>query len=327
MYSLLKFRIGVMKLGLINNDKKNKKKFVLSNTDLFKNTSLYLMLMPAVVLLIIFNYIPMYGIISAFQNYYPNKGYFGSEFVGLKWFKYLFFDSPDFLRILYNTISISLLKIAVGTTASVAFAIFLYEVGNSFFKRIFQTIVYFPYFLSWVIVGNIFIDFLSPSGLINSFLIKLGVDPIFFLGDNHWFKFSIILTNTWQTFGFGAVIYIAAMTGINPEQYEAAAIDGASRLKKILYITIPGIMPTIIMMITLNLGYVLNAGQDQILVMYNAAVYQSGDILDTFVYRTGLLNAQYSLAAAVGLFKGLVGLIFIIAANKASIRFAHRRIF
>lgn len=316
-----------MKLELAKKAFKKKKKVMILQFDVFKNLSLYLMMMPAVLLLIIFNYIPMYGVIIAFQDYYPNKGYFGSEFVGLKWFKYLFFNSPDFLTVLNNTFIISILKIVVGTTVSLIFAILLFEVGNVFFKRFFQTIVYLPYFLSWVIVGNIFIDFLSPDGILNNFLGGLGIKSIFFLGDNNWFKFTVILTNTWQTFGFGAVIYIAAISGINPEQYEAALIDGADRFRRILHITIPGIMPTVIMMITLNLGYVLNAGQDQILVLYNQAVYESGDILDTFVYRMGLLNAQYSLSAAVGFFKAFVGLILMIVANKASIKFANRRIF
>lgn len=188
---------------------------------------------------------------------------------------------------------------------------------------------YLPNFLSWVIIGGVFIDLLSQDGIINRFLNLFGIESIFFLGSNTWFRPVIVATDVWKGFGFGAIMYIAAIAGINQELYEASIIDGAGRFKQMLHVTLPGIVPVLIMMITLSLGGILsaNGGQDQVLVLYNPSVYQTGDIIDTFAYRTGILNVQYSFATAVGLFKSVVGFILIILANWVSIRFASRRIF
>lgn len=295
----------------------------------FNHFSLYIMLVPSVVILIIFSYIPMFGLIMAFKNFQPQKGFLGSPFVGLKWFKYLFLESPDFAQVFSNTIIISLLKIIFGTLASIVFAILLNELNHKRFKKMVQTATYLPNFLSWVIVGGVFIDILSQDGIINKLLNALGLPKIFFLGSNTWFRSVIIGTDVWKSFGFGAILYIAAIAGINHELYEASVIDGANRFKQMLHVTLPGITPVLIMMITLSIGQILsaNGGQDQILVLYNPSVYQTGDIIDTFAFRTGILNAQYSFATAIGLFKSLIGFILIVMANKISIRFASRKIF
>lgn len=295
------------------------------------NWVLYAMLVPALCFLILFNYLPMFGIIMAFQKFIPMKGFFNSEFVGLYWFKYMLFNSPDFFQVFYNTFVISLAKIICSNISAIIFAILLNEARNRFYKKFVQTITYLPNFLSWVIVGGIFIDLLSPDGIINQMLHFVGVsESISFLSSNAWFKSVIIATDTWKSFGFSAIVYIAAITGINQEQYEAACIDGAGRLKKIFHITVPGIVPIIVMMLTLGLNQIMSggqAGQDQILMMYNPAVYQSGDIIDTFVYRAGLIGAQYSFGAAIGLFKSIIACIFVLTANQLSIKLTNSRIF
>jgi putative aldouronate transport system permease protein len=295
----------------------------------FNDFSLYIMMLPGVICLFIFCYIPMYGLIIAFKNFQPRKGFLGSQFVGLKWFKYIFFESPDFGQVFTNTIIIALFKISLGTLASLLFALLLNELRNKYVKRFIQTATYLPNFLSWVIIGGVFIDLLSQDGIINKLINSFGLKSIFFLGSNHWFKTVIIATDVWKTFGFGAILYIAAIAGINQELYEACIIDGGNRFKQMLHITLPGVVPVVIMMVTLSLGSILsaNGSQEQVLVLYNPAVYQSGDIIDTFTFRTGIQNVQYSFATAIGLFKSVIGFILIIIANKISIRFASRRIF
>lgn len=295
--------------------------------NLKQNWPLYLMVLPALVAVGIFNYAPMYGVIMAFQNYNPALGFTGSPFVGLRWFRFFIFDMPDSFNIIRNTLIIAIGKIIFGQLASIIFALLLNEVRRRLFTRVVQTIVYLPFFLSWVIIGGIFIDLLSMDGFINQIISALGGDPIFFLGSNIWFRPTMIATDVWRNFGWGAILYLAALTAINPEFYESAAIDGAKRLQRMWYITLPGIMPTIILLATLSLGSILNAGFEQILVMYNPAVYETGDILDTFVYRAGLLDANFSLAAAVGLFRGVVSSVLIVISYWMADRFAGYRIF
>ncbi len=304
--------------------KKNKKlKLRWSYKD---NWQLYIMLVPAIIVLGIFSYYPMYGVIIAFQDYNPTQGFWGSPFVGLKWFEFLF-NMPDFKNIISNTLLIAVGKIIVGTCTSIFFALLLNEVANKRFKKITQTIIYLPYFLSWVIVGNIFKDLLSVSGVINSVLGKLGIEEIQFLGSNKWFRPMLILIDTWKSYGWGAILFIAAITNIDPQVYESALIDGANRFQQARYITLPGIAPTVILVATLSLGSVLNAGFEQVLIMYNPVVYETGDIIDTFVYRTGLISAQFSLATAVGLFKSLVGFVLIVTSHKLANKFANYTIF
>ncbi len=287
---------------------------------------LYAMIAPSLALTLLFSYTPMYGLIMSFQNFNPAKGFAGSEFVGLKWFRTAM-NMPDFPYILSNTVTIALGKILFGQLSAILFALLLNEVRGKPFKRTVQTITYFPHFLSWVIIGGVFTDLLSTRGLINQLISTLGGKPIFFLGNNDYFQPTMIALETWKEFGYGAIMYLAAMTNINPELYEAATIDGASRLRQVWHVTLPGISVTIVMLAVISLGGIMNAGLEQILVMYNPAVYQTGDILDTFIYRSGLLDAQYSLSTAIGLFKSVIGMVMMLLANALAKRFANYRIF
>ncbi|GHT59843.1 sugar ABC transporter permease [Spirochaetia bacterium] len=284
------------------------------------------MILPSVILVLIFNYYPMYGLIISFQNYQPSKGFLGSKFVGMFWFKYLF-NMPDFWQVVGNTFSIAIQKIIWGQLIPITFAVMLNEVRAHFFKRTVQTIVYLPYFLSWVVVGSMFVDFLSTTGIVNQFLGVFGITPIFFLGSNTTFQGTIVAVDVWKNFGWTSIIYLAALTGINPELYEVSSIDGANRISQLWHITLPGIRPMIMLMVTLALGNILNAGFEQLLMMYNTAVYQTGDILDTFVYRSGLLDAQFSLSTAVGLMKSISGCILIVLSQFLVSKFSDYRIF
>ncbi|WCF09347.1 ABC transporter permease subunit [Paenibacillus thiaminolyticus] len=288
---------------------------------------LHIMLIPGLIFVILFSYIPMAGILMAFQKYIPTKGLFGSPFVGWKNFQFLL-DYPDIGRIVFNTLYIATMKIIAGLIVPITIAILLNELRKEWVKRAFQTMVYLPHFLSWVLLSGIVIDVLSPStGILNQLLGLFGVKPIFFLGDNSWFPYVMVITDVWKEFGFGTIIYLAALTNINPALYEAAEIDGAGRWKQTLYVTLPGMMPIIVLMLTLNIGNVLNAGFDQIFNLYSPQVYESGDIIDTFVYRMGIEQAQYGFATAVGLLKSVVSFILISVSYVLAYRFANYRIF
>nr|WP_246400453.1 ABC transporter permease subunit [Jiangella mangrovi] len=220
------------------------------------------------------------------------------------------------------------MKIVAGLIAPLLTALLLNEVGKAAFRRSVQTVIYLPHFLSWVILGGILIDVLSPSnGIVNQFLGIFGVDPIYFLGDNDWFPYTLVVSDTWKEFGFNTVVYLAAITAIDPSLYEVASVDGAGRLRQTWHITLPGMAPIIVLLATLSLGNVLNAGFEQVFVMYSPQVYDSGDIIDTFVFRLGLIDFQYSAAAAVGLFKSVVSLLFIGLSYFLAYRFARYRIF
>ncbi|MCI9225724.1 MAG: sugar ABC transporter permease [Acutalibacter sp.] len=284
------------------------------------------MLLPGMIFLIIFSIIPMFGIVMAFQNFIPAKGIFGSKFVGLAQFQRLF-RLPDFWQILQNTLIIALSKIILGTLLAVVFAVLLNECQNVRYKRFIQTAVYLPHFLSWVILAVMFSNIFSYTGIINQLIMAFGGEPTMFMISNTWFRPIIIGTDVWKEFGYNAVIYVAAMTGIDPTLYEAADIDGAGRWKKILHITLPAILPTIILMGTLSIGNVLNAGFDQVFNMYSPLVYRTGDIIDTYVYREGLVNIQYSFATAVGLFKSVISFGLLALAYKLADKFCGYRIF
>ncbi|MEK0316483.1 ABC transporter permease [Cohnella sp. 56] len=288
---------------------------------------LHLMLLPAVILTLIFAYLPMAGIVIAFQNYKPWLGIRHSEWVGFDNFNYLF-DYPDSRQVILNTLVIAGMKIVVGMIVPITFALLLNEVRKSAFKRTVQTLVYLPHFLSWVILGGILIDMLSPTGIVNHVLVQLfGIKPVFFLGNGNWFRFTVITSDVWKEFGFATIVYLASLAGINPALYEAAELDGASRWKQTLHVTIPGILPIIIVVGTLALGNILNGGFDQIFNLYNPLVYHKGDIVDTFVYRFGLEQGQLSFATAVGLFKSAVSMVVIVISYFLAYRFANYRIF
>lgn len=293
-----------------------------------KELPLHLMILPGVILLLIFSYVPMAGIVIAFEKFIPAKGLFGHQkWIGFDNFVYVM-QMPNFFQIIWNTIFISFMKIILGLLVPIVIAILINEVKNTKLKRSVQTAIYLPHFLSWVVLGGIFIDILSPGdGIVNNFIKLLGFQPIFFLGDNKWFPFTMIATETWKEFGYGTIIYLAAITGIDPNLYEAARIDGANRWKQTLHITLPGMKMVIVLLMVLSLGNLLNAGFDQLFNLYSPAVYESGDIIDTFVYRLGLLDAQFGAATAVGLFKSLVSFTFISVSYYFAYRFADYRIF
>ncbi|MBB6692059.1 sugar ABC transporter permease [Cohnella xylanilytica] len=289
---------------------------------------LHVMILPGLLLILLFSYVPMAGITIAFQKFIPARGLFGNQkWVGWDNFDYVM-NLPNFKQVLWNTLYISSLKLILGLIVPIVVAVLLNEVKNQLLKRSVQTAIYLPYFLSWVVLGGILIDILSPSeGIVNALIKSFGLDPIFFLGSNHWFPSTLIVSDIWKNFGYGTIVYLAAITGIDPGLYEAATIDGANRWRKIWHITIPGMRMVIVLLSVLSLGQLLNAGFDQVFNLYSPQVYESGDILDTFVYRIGLLDAQYGVATAVGLFKSIVSLILISGSYFFAYRFAKYRIF
>jgi putative aldouronate transport system permease protein len=293
----------------------------------FTTLPLFLMLLPAMALLFIYNYIPMAGNLMAFERFNPVRGLLKSPWIGLENFRYVF-SMPDTPQVLWNTFYIALLKVITGIVIPVFFALLLNEVGSVSYKRIIQTIIYFPHFLSWVILAGILIDVLSPSqGVIGRVFMFLGLKPVFFLGDSKVFPYTLVFTESWKEFGFGTIVYLAALTGIDPNLYEAAMIDGANRWQQTLYVTIPGILPIVMLMTILSMGNILNAGFDQVFNLYSPQVYKTGDILDTLVYRMGLVDAQYGVATAVGLFKSLISFIMLTASYALAYRFTDYRVF
>lgn len=287
---------------------------------------LHLMMLPAVVLLAIFNYYPLYGNVMAFQNFNPGLGFFHSPFVGLKYFRQLM-ALPNINNVFFNTIFIAAAKIFFGTVSAIVLSLMLNEVRRTGYRRVIQTVVYMPYFLSWVILGSIFTSMLSNDGMINNLIVAMGGQPIFFLGDNGWFRFILILTDVWKGVGFGTVVYLAAITAIDPTLYEAAVMDGAGRIRQTWHVTIPGMMPIIVLMAMLNLGNLMNAGFDQIFNMYNMLVMDSSDIIDTLVYRLGMVSAKFSLATAVGLLKSVITMILMSVSYFLAYKFADYRVF
>ena len=298
------------------------------NQRLKRELPLHLMLIAPLVVIFIFSYVPMAGIIIAFQRFIPARGLFGDQrWVGFDNFTYVF-QLPSVVRALKNTIVIAFLKIVFGQLTPIAFALLINELLNLKLKKAIQTSIYLPHFLSWVILAGVLIDLLSPRyGLLNRILGGFGIEPVFFLGDNDWFQFTMVVTHVWKEFGFGTIIYLAAITTIDPQQYEAAHIDGASRWRQIWHITLPGMTMIIVLIAVLNLGDVLNAGFEQIFNLYSPQTYESGDILDTLIYRLGLLEAQFGPSTAIGLFKSAVSLIFISVSYFLAYRIADYRVF
>lgn len=286
---------------------------------------MHVMLLPGIVLTFIFAYIPLYGLIIAFEKYNPGMG-FSSPWVGLQNFIYLF-AQPNFIRTIWNSLYIAIFKILGGIVISVLFALLLNEIGNRVLKRVFQTLIYIPNFLSWVIMAGVMMDLLSSDGLINRGLSSMGLNVVNFLGNPKVFPWTMIVSDIWKGFGFGTVVYLAALTGIDPELYDAARVDGAKRLKQVRYITLPLLAPTIVLMLVLSLGGVMNAGFDQIYNLYSPVVYETGDIIDTYVYRLGIAQAQYSVGAAIGMFKSVISCILVGTSYYLADKLAHYRIF
>lgn len=270
----------------------------------------YIMLIPAIVWLVLFNIVPMFGVVMAFEDFNPSLGMWKSPFIGLENFKYMF-QMSDIKQVMSNTIIIAVGKIIANLVVPLVFAILLNELCIQKLYRPIQTIVYLPYFLSWVILAKIVLNIFGFTGPINSVIQLFGGEKVNFFGTASMFRPLVIGTDIWKNFGYNAIIYLATMLGIAPELYEAAAVDGAGRFKRIWHITLPGIKMTVALLAILSLGNVLNAGFDQIFNLYNPLVYSTGDILDTWVYRAGLINLQFSLATAVGLLKSVVSLVLI----------------
>jgi putative aldouronate transport system permease protein len=281
-----------------------------------KNKYLFFMLIPILVWYGIFHYGPMYGVQLAFKDFSPIKGIWGSDWVGMEHFKYLFYQSPDFARIFRNTLLISLYNIVFGFPAPIILALMLNELRYKLFKRLAQSISYIPHFFSWVVLSGIIIVMLSPSEGPMNYIIKLfGGEPIYFLADTEYFRPTLVVTSIWKEIGWGTIIYLAALSGIDPTLYEAATIDGANRWKRIWHITIPSILPVVSIMFILSLGGILNAGFDQIFNLYSPAVYEVADVIDTYVYRAGILQSQFGLTTAVGLFKNVIGIMLVLGTN------------
>ncbi len=294
---------------------------------LMNERPLHLMLLPAVMIVLVFSYGPIMGLTMAFQDFQPAKGWFGSPWVGFDNFSYLFL-LPGSVTAFINTVYIAFLKGVFGLVAPLMAALMLNELRSLRYKRTLQTIIYLPHFLSWVILSGILIDVLSPSsGIVSTVMKSFGLDTIFFLGDNKWFPIVAVGSDIWKEFGFNSVVFLAALTGIDPSLHEAAVVDGAGHLRRLWHITLPGLRNMLVMLALLNLGNILNAGFDQIFNLYSPVVYESGDIIDTFVYRIGIQDAQYGVAAAAGFFKSIVSLVLLSSSYWLSYKFADYRIF
>ncbi len=281
----------------------------------WRHRYLVLLLIPTIIYFVIFKYVPMYGIIMAFQKYYPLKGVMGSPWVGFDNFRELF-TSPYFARVFRNTIVISFYKLIFGFPAPIILALLLNEVRRLKFKKAVQTISYLPHFLSWVVLAGIFIEFLSPSrGPINILLVQIGLDPVFFFADEKTFRGLLVGTQIWQSVGWSSIVYVAAMAGIDPQLYEVAEIDGAGRLRKIFNITLPSIAPVIIVMFIFACGSIINDNFEQIYNFLNPKVLSVGEVISTYTYKEGLLRMNYGYSTAVGIFKNIIAFGLVLLAN------------
>lgn len=288
---------------------------------------LYLMILPGLAAIIIFNYLPLYGISIAFKDFLPSKGIIGSPWVGLEHFKYMLSLSNTYI-VIRNTLIIAIAKILLGFPIPIIVAILLNEINTLWYKKTVQTIIYLPHFISWVILGGILKNMLSiDGGLVNNFMSIFGAEPIYFLGSNKWFRPILVISDIWKGFGFSTIVYLAAITGIDPRLYEAAKIDGASWWKSTWHITIPGMMPIVILTAILSIGNIMNANFDQVFNLYNMQVYETGDIIDTFVYRISLVDFNYGLGTAVGLFKSVVSFILLVCSYTVAYKVSDYRIF
>ncbi|TBL78507.1 ABC transporter permease [Paenibacillus thalictri] len=277
---------------------------------------LYLMLLPALLFYGVFHYYPMYGALIAFKDFSITKGILGSPWAGFKHFEYLF-SLDKFWDVLWNTIVISLYRLVFGFPLPIIVALLMNEIRLVAFKRTVQTIIYLPHFISWVILGGLLINLLSTdSGVVNKLIQAFGGSPVGFLSDEQHFRGTLVWSMIWKEFGWNTIIYMAALTGVNPQLYEAAAIDGANRWRRVVHITLPCIQSTIVILLILRIGHLMEAGFEQIFILYHPAVYAVSDIIDTYVYRIGLTEGRFSLAAAVGLFKSVINFLLLVAANK-----------
>ncbi|MGY3714680.1 ABC transporter permease [Sutcliffiella cohnii] len=295
----------------IKTDIKPKKK-----SALFKYWDLYLLMIPGILFFLIYKYVPMWGIVIAFQDYSVFAGVAGSEWVGFKHFARMF-QADEFYSIFSNTLLISLYKLFWGFPAPIIVALMLNEIRHMLYKRSVQTIIYMPHFLSWVIVGGIMINLLNPStGIVNTFIQFLGFEPIYFIADDSWFRTVLVASDLWKSVGWGTILYLAALAGIDPQLYEAAKVDGANKWQQTWHITLPSLLPTIVILFILQMGNILEVGFEQVFILLNPLVYNVGDVFETYVYRVGVTQGQFSYTTAVGLFKSVIALIMVVLANK-----------
>jgi len=283
--------------------------------EILSNCELYLISLPGLIYLILFKYAPMYGITIAFKDFNIFKGIIHSPWVGFEHFIRLF-TSAKFLQVFENTLLISIYKLIFTFPAPILLALLLNEIRRLTFKKTIQTISYIPHFISWVVVSGMFLDILSPNtGIINRLIKGMGLEPIFFMADKNYFRSVLVVTQIWKEIGWGAIVYLAAIAGINPELYEAAIVDGAGKLRQVWHITLNGIKPTIAILLLLRVGNLLDAGHEQILMMYSAPVYEVADVISTYVFRVGLGQMEYSFTAAAGLFNNIIGCALLFSTN------------
>ncbi|SFA93010.1 putative aldouronate transport system permease protein [Cohnella sp. OV330] len=294
-------------------------------TDLRRHWSIYMMAMPVIAYYAIFQYGPMYGLQIAFKDFQPTKGIGGSPWVGFEHFNH-FFNGIYFWRLIKNTLLINAYDLLFGFPAPIVLALLLNEIRGRLFKRFVQTVSYLPHFISIVVVAGMMADFLSRAGLVNQILSSFGMTPVDFLKEAGWFRFLFVSSGIWQSVGWGSIIYLAAITTIDSTLYEAARIDGAGRWKQTLHVTLPGIMPTIAILFILQMGHMMTVGSEKVLLLYNPLTYSTADVISTYVYRKGVLEASYSFTAAVGLFNSVVSLILIVAANSLSRRLGDNKL-
>lgn len=288
---------------------------------LSRDKYLLFMILPVIIYYLVFCYFPMTGLVMAFNKYRTGSGLVGlytSEFVGLKWFRQ-FFGSIYAWRLVRNTFLLSFYSLIFGFPIPILFAIAVTQIRREGTRKTVQIITYLPYFISTVVVCGMITNFLSPSGgIVNQFLNKLGIDSVNFLNIPGWFRPIYVISGSWQTFGFNSIIYVAAIMGISPELYEAMKIDGANKIKTIIHLVLPGIRPTILIILVMTMGSLMNVGFEKVYLLYNTAVYETADVIQTYVYRQGILSKNYSYSAAVGLFNSLVNFVIVFIANRIS---------
>lgn len=294
-------------------------------TRFFQQKYLFLMLIPALAWVLTMCYMPMFGLYMSFINYVPDgtpffESFFSSEFVGLQWIKYFIFESGDFYKVMRNTLATSVLTIIFSIPAPVLIALLLNEINLKWFKKTVQTVSYLPYFISWVVVANIFITMLSQDGVVNALLMKIGLidEPVLYFQKGQYFWWIIAIANTWKGMGYNSIIYLSAITGIDSEIYEAATVDGAGRLAKIWHITLPGLKDTMIIMLILAVGGILNAGFEQQLLMQNNLIMDYALVIDLYSYKFGIQESMFSYGAAVGLFKSAISFVLLVVVNGIS---------
>jgi putative aldouronate transport system permease protein len=287
--------------------------------ELKRNNALYIMIIPPVVLIILFSYLPMFGVMIAFKDYNLALGVLRSPWVGFKYF-IQFFNDPFFGRIVSNTFILASLGILIGFPAPIIFALFVNEIPGTRFKRIVQSISYLPYFISTVVIISLLMILFSPDGIVNSFIAAIGAETQVFFSDSKWFRPLFIGSGLWKGIGFGSIIYLAAMAGVNPELYESAMIDGAGKLRRMWSITLPSIMPTIRILFILEMGGLFDVGFEKVFLMYNPAIYRTADVISTYVYRRGIGNMEYDYATAIGLLNSVISFILVFVSNKVSQR-------